>query len=118
MAWRQKPQDITQDILHVEERLAEIAESQSALNRNTQEIKDITANIVKTLNSGVSNDLLVRLVPPLELIPPILQQMAPEIKSVEAKCTDIHQGQLKIQNDVARAISLITDLTAKLLRGS
>ncbi|HTI80078.1 MAG TPA: hypothetical protein VL614_06465 [Acetobacteraceae bacterium] len=118
MAWHQKSQDVTQDILHVEERLAEIAESQSELNRNTQEIKELTANIVKTLNSGVYNDLLVRLVPPLELIPSLLQDMAPSIKSMEAKFTDLHQGQVKIQNDVTQAISLITDLITRILRGS
>lgn len=109
---------MTQDIHNVEERLAEIAESQFDLNRNTQEIKELTEDIVRTLNSDVYNDLLVRLVPPLELIPSLLQEMAPSIKSMETKFTDLQQGQTKIQNDVAHVVSLITDLITRLLRGS
>ena len=118
MAWGRQTPDLTQDILHVEERLAEIAESQSELSRNTEEIKELTAEIVRTLNSNVSNDILVRLVPPLELIPPLLQEMAPGIKSIDAKFADLHQSQLQIQSDIRRVISLITDLTAKFLRVS
>lgn len=117
MAWRQHSQD-RPDVHHVEERLAEIVESQSELNRNTQEIKDLTAEIVKTLNSGVSGDLLLKLVPTLELIPPLLQEMAPDIRSMEAQFEELHQSQMKIQADVSRLVSLITDLTARLLRAS
>jgi hypothetical protein len=117
MAWRQQTQD-KPDGHHVEERLAEIVESQSALNRNTQEIKDLTAEIVKTLNSGVSSDLLLKLVPTLELILPLLQEMVPDIKSIETQYTELHQTQQKIQDDVLHVVSLITDLTARLLRAS
>lgn len=117
MAWRRQSQD-TQGARHVEERLAEIIESQSALNRNTQEIKDLTAEIVKTLNSGVSIDLLLRLAPALEAIPSLLHDMAPDLKSIQAQFAELHQTQLKIQDDVARVVSLIADLTAQLLRGS
>ena len=69
MAWLRQSHEIKQDIRHVEERLAEIAESQSELSRNSQEIKDLTAKIVKTLNAGVSNDLLVRLISDIESVP-------------------------------------------------
>jgi hypothetical protein len=117
MAWRQQTPD-KPDVHHVEERLAEIVESQSALNRNTQEIKDLTAEIVKTLNSGVSSDLLLKLVPTLELILPLLQAMVPDIKSIEAQFTELHESQLKIQDDVSRVVALITDLAARLLRVS
>src|SRR5579859_5226596 len=103
MAWRRQSQS-TQDVRDVEERLAEIVESQSALNRNTQEIKDLTAEIVRTLNSAASNDLLVRLAPTLELIPVMLQEMAPEVRSIEARFAELHQSQLKIQNDVSHVV--------------
>jgi chromosome segregation ATPase len=118
MAWLRQSHEIKQDIRHVEERLAEIAESQSELSRNSQEIKDLTAKIVKTLNAGVSNDLLVRLISDIESIPSLLQEMTPTIKSVEAQFADLHQSQLKIQNDVLHVISLITDLIAQSQRGS
>jgi hypothetical protein len=118
MVWHQPAPDVTQDIRHVEERLAEIAESQSELNRNTQEIKDLTANIVKTLNSGVSNDLLVRLVPPLELIPPLLQEMAPSITSMKTEFSELQQSQRELQSNILHVISLINGLTTQLLRGS
>ena len=58
MAWNRRPPE-EQEVHNVEERLAELVKSQSALNKNTQEIKDITAEIVKTLNSGLYNDLLL-----------------------------------------------------------
>ena len=117
MAWRRQSPN-AQDVDHVEERLAEIVESQSALNRNTQEIKDLTAEIVRTLNSGVSSELLISLAPSLELIPSLLQEMAPDIKSIEAQFVELHQSQQKIQNDITRVVSLITDLAARLQRGS
>jgi peptidoglycan hydrolase CwlO-like protein len=117
MSWRRQSPN-TPDVHHVEERLAEIVESQSALNRSTQEIKDLTAEIVRTLNSGVTNDLLVRLAPSLELIPSLLREMVPDIKSIEAQFAELHQGQQQIQYDISRLVSLITDLTARSQRGS
>lgn len=117
MSWRRQSPN-TQDVHQVEERLAEIVESQSALNRSTQEIKDLTAEIVKTLNSGVTNDLLVRLAPSLELIPSLLQEMIPSVKSIEAQFAELHQSQQQIQHDISRVVSLLTDLTARLQRDS
>jgi len=116
MSWRRKSPN-TPDVHYVEERLAEIVESQSALNRSTQEIKDLTAEIVRTLNSGATNNLLVRLAPSLALIPSLLQEMVPDIKSIEAQFAGLHQSQQQIQYDISRVVSLITDLTAR-LRGS
>jgi hypothetical protein len=116
MPWHRNAQEATQDAPHIEARLAEIAESQSALNRNTQEIKDITAEIVKTLNSGISNDLLLRLVPALEPIPSLVQEMTSNIKSFETQFVILNQSQQKVQNDLSSVISLITDLTAQLRR--
>jgi ABC-type transporter Mla subunit MlaD len=118
MAWHRHSHEIRQDIRHVEERLAEIAEAQSELSQNSHEIKDLTDKIVRTLNSGISNDLLVRLISEIESVPSLLQGMTPSIQSVEAQFADLHQGQLKIQNDILRVISLLTDLAAQLLRGS
>ena len=113
MASRRQSEEIKQDILHVEERLAIIAESQAELNRHTQEIKDLTSNIVKTLDSSVSSDLLVRLAPVIQTIPSLLREMTPNIQSIEARFADIHRGQLQIQNDISRVIALIIDLTSQ-----
>lgn len=116
MARRGQSPEATPDILHVEERLAEIVDAQSELNRNTQEIKDITAEIVKTLNSGASKDLLLRLVPALEPIPSLVQEMNANIRSLGTQFTALNQSQTKIQNDVLQVISLIASLTEKLPR--
>jgi ABC-type transporter Mla subunit MlaD len=118
MAWRRQSHELKQDIRQVEQRLAEIAEAQSELSRNSEEIKGLTAKIVTTLNSGISNDLLGRLISNIETIPSLLQGMAPNKESVEAQFADLHQSQLKIQNDISHVIALITDLTALLSRGA
>lgn len=118
MAWGRPLQKVTQDIFHVEQRLAEIAEWQAALNRNTQEIKDLTASIVTTLHSATSNDLLARLVPAIEIVPSLLQEIQANIRSLEALFADLRQNQLSTRNDVSRVVSLITDLSVRLLRDS
>jgi hypothetical protein len=118
MAWNRRPPEATQEVHNVEERLAELVESQSALNKNTQEIKDITAEIVKTLNSGLYNDLLARLVPALEPIPLLVQEMTSNIKLFETRFTILNRSQLQVQDDVVRVISLLTDLTAQLRQTS
>src|SRR5690349_22600624 len=107
MAWLSHSKAIKEDFLQVEERLAIISKSQADLNRHTKEIKDLTLDIIKTLDANVSADILVKLAPMLETIPPLLQEITPAIRSMAMQFTSLLQGQLEIQTDISRLLSII-----------
>ena len=107
MVWFQNSPELKEDIVHFEERLAIISKSQDDLNRHTQEIKSLTLDIIRTLDSNVSNDILIRLAPILESIPSLLQEMTPVMQSLATRFADLHQSQLKIQNDISSVLSMI-----------
>ena len=113
MAWFRQSQEIREDILQVEERLAIITKSQADLNRHTQEIKSLTLEIIRTLDSNVSADILVKLAPMLETIPVLLQEMTSAIKSIAAQFVSLHQGQLEIQTDTSRVLSMIAAMNTQ-----
>ena len=113
MAWFSQSQELKEDIVHFEERLAIITKSQDDLNRHTQEIKNLTLDIIRTLDANVSNDILIRLAPILESIPSLLGEMTPAIQSIAARFADLHQSQLKIQGDISSMLSMITAMSTQ-----
>ena len=113
MAWFRRTREIKKDILQVEERLATITRSQGDLDRHTQEIKSLTLDIIRTLDSNVSTDILVKLAPMLETIPPLLQEMTSSIQSIAAHFASLQQGQLELQTDTSRVLSMIAAMNTQ-----
>ena len=62
----------------------------------------------------MSADILTKLVPVLATIPPLLRETTPVIQSIAAQFADFHQGQLKIQNDISRVLSMIIAINTQL----
>jgi hypothetical protein len=72
--------------LSVEDRLAQIARSQSELNNQAVEIKIITSSIVKALGlPDETAEVLKELTPVLREIPPLLKMLPPVLKSIDGQ---------------------------------
>jgi uncharacterized phage infection (PIP) family protein YhgE len=120
-AWfRSRSEKIKQEIveevrpvwLSVEDRLVQIARSQSELNRQAAEIKIITTSIVKALGlPDETADVLKGLTPVLREIPPLLMGLPPALKSIDSQFTVISDGQNELRKEIDHLQVLISNVS-------
>jgi hypothetical protein len=111
--WR-KTGEANRDLLRTEERLSIIAQLQVDLNQHSQQIKQLTSTIVQALATDVNLIMLTKIAPLLAAIPPLLREVTPTPKTVEAEFATLYEGQQRIQADISRVVSMITDLATHL----
>jgi hypothetical protein len=114
MAWFRMAALTKSDIVQVEERLADISKSQDDLDLVIGEIRSLTADIVSTLYTNADIAAVAKVAPLLATIPPLLREVAPGIKTLEARFASICLEQHQIQTDVAQLLSLVSGLAAQL----
>jgi hypothetical protein len=111
--WR-KTRETNRDILRTEERLSVIAQLQVDLGQHSQQIKHLTSIIVQALATDVNVIMLAKIAPMLAAILPLLQEMKPTTKTIEADFATLNEGQRRVQADISRVVSMITDLASQL----
>jgi hypothetical protein len=115
MGWfRRTATELDRDNLRTEERLSKIAKLQVDLNQHNQQIKHLTSTIMQTLAADVNVIMLAKITRILAAIPPLLQEARPTTKSIEAEFATLYEGQRRIQADISRVVSMITDLATQL----
>jgi hypothetical protein len=98
--------------LSVEDRLAQIARSQSELNKQATEIKIITTSIVKALGlPDETADVLRELTPVLKEIPPLLMRLPPALKSIDSQFVVITEGQNELRKEIDHLQLLISNVS-------
>ena len=117
MAWlgrksdREKEGDI-EDVkpvwLSVEERIVQIAKSQTELNRQAQEIKNIASSIVQELGSQEGAAVI------LQELSRLLGEMPHALRSIEDQFGLIRNGQSRLQDDIARLETMISKVSEQL----
>jgi chaperonin cofactor prefoldin len=111
--WRTTREE-NRDLLRTEERLSIIAQLQADLNQHSQQIKHLTSIIVQALATDVNVMVLAKIAPMLAAILPLLQEMKPTTETIEADFATLHEGQRRIQAEISRVVSMITDLATQL----
>jgi hypothetical protein len=121
LAWFQRrteqlKEEIVEEVkpvwLSVEDRLAQIARSQSELNRQATEIKIITTFIVKALGlPDETADVLRELTPVLKEIPPLLMRLPPALKSIDSQFVVITEGQNELRKEIDHLQLLISNVS-------
>jgi uncharacterized phage infection (PIP) family protein YhgE len=98
--------------LSVEDRLAQIARSQSELSKQAIEIKIITSSIVKALGlpDGTA-EVLKELTPVLKEIPPLLKVLPPVLKSIDSQFVVISEGQNQLRAEIDHLQTLISNVS-------
>jgi hypothetical protein len=114
MAWFVKPVLKKTDIVQVEQRLAEISQSQDDLNLVIHEIRNLTSNIVTTLCTDADVAAVAKVAPLLATISPLLQEVTPTIKALDTRFAMMCQEQHRIQTDITKILSLVSGLAAQM----
>jgi hypothetical protein len=115
MAWLWRTAlEINRDTLRTEERLSAIAQLQVDLDQHNQQIKYLTSTIIKALATDVNVIILAKITPMLAAIPPLLQEVTPNTKTIEAEFATLYEGQQRIQADISRVVSMVKDLATQL----
>lgn len=98
--------------LSVEDRLAQIARSQTELNEQAAEIKIITSSIVTALSlPDETVAVLKELTPVLREIPPLLKVLPPALKSFETQFVIITEGQNRLRKEIDQLQILISNVS-------
>jgi uncharacterized phage infection (PIP) family protein YhgE len=101
--------------LSVEERLAQIALSQSELNRQAIEIKIITSSIVQALGlPDKTAEFLKELTPVLREIRPLLEVLPPALKSIDSQFVVMSEGQNQLRTEIDRLQTLISNVSEQM----
>jgi hypothetical protein len=97
-------------LLSVEERLIQIARSQTELNRQAQEIKNIASSIVQEL--GIQDGAAEI----LKTLAPLLSELLPALRLIESEFGVIKDGQGRLQDNINRLEAMISKLSGQLTR--
>ena len=101
--------------LSVEDRLAQIARSQSELNNQAVEIKIITSSIVKALGlPDETAEVLKELTPVLREIPPLLKMLPPVLKSIDGQFAALSEGQSLLRKEIDHLQILISNVSQQI----
>jgi uncharacterized phage infection (PIP) family protein YhgE len=101
--------------LSVEDRLAQIARSQSELNNQAVEIKIITSSIVKALGlPDETAEVLKELTPVLREIPPLLKMLPPVLKSIDGQFAALSEGQSQLRKEIDHLQILISNVSQQI----
>ena len=102
--------------LSVEDRLAQIARTQSELNTQAAEIKIITSSIVKALSlPNETAEALKELTPVLREIPPLLMGLPPVLKSIDSQFAVITEGQSQLRKEIDRLQVQISNVSEQIV---
>jgi hypothetical protein len=105
---------MNRDRLRTEERLSTIAKLQVDLNQHSQQIKHLTSTIIHALATDVRVIMKSKKVAPMLSSSPPLQEVPPTTGTVEAEFAALYDGQRRIQADISRVASMMTDLATQL----
>jgi archaellum component FlaC len=101
--------------LSVEDRLTQIARSQSELSEQAVEIKIITSSIVKALGlPDETAEVLKELTPVLREIPPLLKVLPPALKSIDGQFVVISEGQDQLRKEIDHLQMLISNVSQQI----
>jgi hypothetical protein len=102
--------------LSVEDRLAQIARTQSELNTQAAEIKIITSSIVKALSlPNETAEALKELTPVLREIPLLLQGSPAALTSIDGQFVVMSEGQNQLRKEINRLQVLISSVSEQIL---
>jgi uncharacterized phage infection (PIP) family protein YhgE len=101
--------------LSVEDRLMEIVKSEAELNRQAHEIKNIASSIVQTVAaSDKATEALEILSPVIKETVPLLREISPGLKSINAHLELLDEGQSQLQRDIGRLLTCLSGISAQL----
>jgi chromosome segregation ATPase len=95
-------------LLSVEERLVQIARSQTELNRQAEEIKNIASSIIQELGvqEGVAEIL--------KKLSPLLGELLPALRAIESQFEFVKDGQGRLQDNIKRLETMISQVSKQL----
>jgi chromosome segregation ATPase len=95
-------------LLSVEERLVQIARSQTELNRQAEEIKNIASSIIQELGvqEGVAEIL--------KKLSPLLGELLPALSAIESQFEFVKDGQGRLQDNIKRLETMISQVSKQL----
>jgi uncharacterized phage infection (PIP) family protein YhgE len=105
-------EDVKPNWLSVEDRLEQIARSQTELNKQAVEIKIITSSIVTALGiPDEAAEVLKELTPVLKEIPSLLGGLLPALQSIEGQFVVITEGQNQLRKVIDHLQLQISDVS-------